>query len=85
MLIYVPFLLGSLLFILVGGVLVFAPQWFIAAGRWWGRKIGFREAHYEYKADRPFTWRNWRLPGLYVLCFGLFMLFAVLRSLMRVH
>lgn len=80
---YLPFVLGSLLFIFVGGVLLFSPQKFVAAGRWWGRKIGFPEAHYEWKADRSFTWRNWRLPGLLALCFGLYMLFAIVRSLMR--
>jgi hypothetical protein len=83
MLTYLPFLLGSLVFILIGGVLLFAPEKFIAAGHWWGRKIGFPEAHYEWKTDSSFTWRNWRLPGLYALCFGLFMLFATVRSLMR--
>lgn len=80
---YLPFVLGSLLFIFVGGVLLFAPEKFVAAGRWWGRAIGFPEAHYEWKTDRSFTWRNWRLPGLLALCFGLYMLFAILRSLMR--
>lgn len=83
MLTYLAFVLGSLLFIFVGGMLLFAPEKFIATGRWWGKRIGFPEAHNEWKADRSFTWRNWRLPGLYVLCFGLFMLFAILRSLMR--
>jgi hypothetical protein len=83
MLAYLPFLLGSLVFIFIGGVLLLAPQTFIAAGRWWGKKIDFPEAHYEWKTDRSFTWRNWRLPGLYVLCFGLFMLFAIVRSLVR--
>ncbi len=83
MLAYLPFLLGSLVFIFIGGVLLFAPETFIAAGRWWGRKIGFPEAHYEWKTDPSFTWRNWRLPGLYALCFGLFMLFATVRSLIR--
>ena len=81
MLTYLPFVLGSLLFIFVGGVLLFAPEKFIAAGRWWGRKTGFPEAHYEWKADRALAWRNWRLPGLYSLCFGLFMLCVILRSL----
>lgn len=80
---YLPFVLGSLLFIFIGGVLLFAPEKFRAAGRWWGTKIGFPEAHYEWKADRSFTWRNWRLPGLYAICFGLFMLFAILGSFMR--
>ena len=80
---YLPFLLGSLLFIFIGGVLLFAPEKFVAAGHWWGRKIGFPKAHYESKTDPSFTWRNWRLPGLYALCFGLFMLFAIVRSLMR--
>jgi len=76
-------MLGSLLFIFFGCVLLFAPEWFIAAGRWWGSKIGFPETRYEGKGDRSFTWRNWRLPGLYALSFGLLMLFVTLRSLMR--
>ena len=76
-------MLGSLLFIFVGGVLLFAPEKFIAAGRWWGRKIGFPEAHYEWKADGSLAWRNWRLPGLYSLRFGLFLLFVILRSLLH--
>jgi len=80
---YLPFVLGSLLFIFIGGMLLFAPEKFVAAGRWWGRKISFPEAHYEWKADRSFTWRNWRLPGLYILCFGLFLLFVILRSLLH--
>lgn len=80
---YLPFLLGGLVFILVGGVLLFAPEKFVGAGRWWGRKIGFPEAHYELRADRSFTWRNSRLPGLYAFCFGLLMLFATVRSLLR--
>ena len=80
---YLPFVLGSFLFILVGGVLLFAPDKFIAAGHWWGRKIGFPEAQYQSRTDRSFTWRNWRLPGLYGFCFGLVMLFVIVRSLIR--
>ncbi len=80
---YLIFIVGSFLFILVGGLLLFAPEKFIAAGRWWGRKIGFPEVQYQWRADRSFTWRNWRLPGLYAFCFGLLMLIVILRSLIR--
>jgi hypothetical protein len=80
---YLIFMLGSFLFIFVGSLLLFAPEKFIAAGRWWGRKIGFSEAHYQWRADRSFIWRNWRLPGLGLLGFGVFMLFIILRSLIR--
>jgi hypothetical protein len=83
MLAYLPFLLGSLLFICVGSVLLLAPEKFVAAGRWWGRKIGVPQAHQDWNPGRSFTWRNWRLPGLYVLGFGLFLLFVILRSLKR--
>lgn len=83
MLAYLPFLLGSLLFIFVGVVLLLVPGKFIAAGRWWGRKIGFPPTHQDWNPGRSFTWRNWRLPGLYAFCFGLFMLLATLRSLIR--
>ena len=76
-------MLGSFLFIFVGGVLLFAPDKFIAAGHWWGRKIGFPEAQYQSRTDGSFTWRNWRLPGLYGFCFGLVMLFVIVRSLIR--
>lgn len=83
MLTYLIFIVGSLLFIFVGGLLLFAPEKFIAAGRWWGSKTGFSEAHYQGRTDRSFMWRNWRLPGLYGFCFGLVMLLVILRSLIR--
>jgi len=82
---YIPFLLGSLLLIFVGIVLLLAPAKFVAAGRWWGRKIGFPAANYEYNADPSFSWRNWRIPGLYLVSFGLFLLVVILRSFLRLR
>jgi hypothetical protein len=82
---YVPFVMGSLLLIVVGGVLLVAPAKFIAAGQWWGRKIGFPPATYELKTASSVGWRNWRLPGLYALCFGLFLLVVIVRSFLRLH
>lgn len=78
---YLPFVLGSLLFIFVGGVLLFAPGKFIAAGRWWGKQIGFPRSPYDAKDSPTFVWRNWRLPGLVLLSFGVFLLLVSLRSL----
>ena len=82
---YVPFVMGSLLLIVVGGVLLIAPAKFIAVGQWWGKKIGFPSAIYELNTDRSVGWRNWRLPGLYTLCFGLFLLVVIVRSFLRLH
>jgi len=82
---YIPFVMGSLLLILVGGVLLVAPTKFIAAGRWWGKKIGFPNASYEWNTDTSVGWRNWRLPGLYLLSFGLFLLGVIVRSFLRLH
>ena len=69
---------GSLLFIGVGAIMLFAPQRFVEFGHWWGKQIGFPQ--YSGKWDYG-NYLSYRLPGLFVLCFGTFMLFVVLRSL----
>jgi len=85
MLSYIPFLLGSLLLIFIGMVLLVVPDKFIAAGHWWGKKIGFPPASYELNVNRSLRWRNWRIPGLYLLGFGLFLLVVIVRSLLRLQ
>ena len=77
---YIAMTAASLLFICVGAILLFAPQKFIEFGHWWGKQIGF--PRYSGKWDYG-KYLSWRLPGLFLLCFGTFVLFLVLRSLLR--
>jgi hypothetical protein len=76
-----PFIAGSLLFLFVGAMLTFAPGKFISAARWWGKQIGLPQSKYQWNTEPEMTWRNWRLPGIGLLCFGAFLLFTILRSL----
>jgi len=80
MLFYIAMITVGLLFVCVGGIMLFAPQKFVEFGHWWGKQIGF--PRYSGKWDYG-NYLSYRLPGLYVLCFGMFMLFVVLRSLLH--
>ena len=82
---FIPFVLASLLLIATGGLLLVAPGRFIAIGHWWGRKIGLPNSNYRWNVNSLTAWRNWRLPGLYLLCFGLFILIVLVRSFLRIH
>src|ERR1700727_2542068 len=80
---YAIMLGATLLLITMGGLLAFAPRKFLELGRWWGRRFGFRPSEHAWQADWPPTWLNFRLPGIGLLCFGLFLLFKVVRSIAR--
>jgi hypothetical protein len=78
---YIAMNSASLLFVCVGMILLFAPQKFVEFGHWWGKQIGF--PRYSGKWDYGNYYLSHRLPGLFVLCFETFVLFKVLRSILR--
>lgn len=71
---------GSLVFVCVGAIMLLAPQKFVEFGLWWGKQIGF--PRYAGKWDYG-SHLSYRLPGLFVLCFGMFILFVVLRKFLH--
>jgi hypothetical protein len=77
---YIAMVAASLLVVCVGAILLFAPQKFVEFGLWWGRQIGF--PRYSGKWDYG-NYLSYRFPGLFFLCFGTFLLFVVLRSLLH--
>jgi hypothetical protein len=77
---YVAMTAASLLFICMGAIMLFASQKFVEFGHWWGKQIGF--PRYSGKWEYG-NYLSYRLPGLFALCFGTFMLFSVLRSLLH--
>ena len=79
---YVVMLAAAVLFIFVGSTLLFAPRKFLGFVRHWGKKIHFPESASSDQFEQKIN-RGWRFPGLFMFCFGSFLLFVILRSLFR--
>lgn len=78
---YIIIFAGSLLFVFVGSMLFFAPKKFSEFMRWWAKQIHFSQRSF-YDSTYETSLRK-RLPGLFLLCFGSFLLFITSRSLIH--
>jgi len=77
---YVVMLAAAVLLIFVGSTLLFAPRKFLGFARHWGKRIHFPESAPSDQFEQNIN-RGWRFPGLFLFCFGSFLLFVILRSL----
>jgi|HubBroStandDraft_6_1064221.scaffolds.fasta_scaffold220172_2 hypothetical protein len=70
---------GCLLFVFVGSMLSFAPARFSEWMRWWAKRIHFPQRS---NKETPDTSARKRVPGFALLCFGSFILYKVIHSLL---